>query len=118
MNHDVMLVAHQCKICGSVHYPRHDRCLHCKGREFQEIHPQGNATLLTYTVIYSLPSGFDQRMLILGVAEFENRIRALGQVHVTSLDQLRGGMTVKAGWGPIRRQGETILHGLILEPLE
>ncbi|MDZ7343981.1 MAG: hypothetical protein ONA90_05655, partial [candidate division KSB1 bacterium] len=97
---------------------RYDRCLQCRGREFQEIHPQGNATLLTYTILYSLPSGFDQRMLILGVAEFENRIRALGQVRAASLDQLRSGMALKANWGPIRRFGETILHGLILEPLE
>lgn len=113
-----MLVAHQCKACGKIHYPRHDRCLHCKGREFIELHPQGNATLLTYTAIYSLPSGFDQRVLFLGVAEFENKVHALGQIKAVSLDQLWGGMTVRAGWGPIRHQGEKILNGLILEPLE
>lgn len=114
-----MLIAHQCKACGKVHYPRHDRCLRCKGRKFIELHPQGNATLLTYTAIYNLPSGFeDQRVLLLGVAEFENRVRALGQVKAASPDQLRGGMTVRTGWGPIRHHGENILYGLILEPLE
>jgi len=65
---------YKCRKCGKLHYPFHDRCLECKGREFDQIKPQGNAKLLTYTAIFNLPWGFDQRYLIIGVAEFENKI--------------------------------------------
>ncbi|MDP1624544.1 MAG: hypothetical protein Q8L64_02125 [bacterium] len=118
MSSDVMLVAHRCQTCGKVHYPRHDRCLRCKRREFDEIHPQGNAKLLTYTAIYSLPCGFDQPFLILGVGEFENNVRALGQIKTDSVKRLWTGMVVKAEWGPIRFQADRIVSGLVFEPLE
>jgi uncharacterized OB-fold protein len=118
MSSDAMLIVYQCRTCEKVHYPRHDRCLQCNGREFAEIHPQGDAKLLTYTAIYSLPSGFDQPFLILGVGEFENNVRALGQIKTDSIKRLRTGMIVKAEWGPIRFQSDRIVSGLIFEPLE
>ena len=71
---EIAIVAFKCKKCGKLHYPYHDRCLACKGREFEEIRPQGNARLLTFTRIYNLPWGFDQRYLTIGVVEFENGI--------------------------------------------
>ena len=59
---------------------------------FEQIKPQGNAKLLTYTSIFNLPWGFDQRFLIIGVAEFENKIKAMGQIKADSVDQLKLGM--------------------------
>jgi hypothetical protein len=37
----------------------------------------GQAQLLTFTRIYNLPWGFDQRYLTIGVVEFENGVRAV-----------------------------------------
>ncbi|MRR52707.1 MAG: hypothetical protein EG825_17690, partial [Rhodocyclaceae bacterium] len=79
---EIPITAYQCKKCGRIHYPFHDRCLDCKGREFEPIAPQGEAKLLTFTAIYNLPWGFDQRYLIIGVAEFENKVKAMGQIKV------------------------------------
>lgn len=118
MNETLPLIARRCKACGRIHYPIHDRCLQCKGREFEEFRPEGSARLLTYTAIFNLPSGFEQPYLILGVAEFANRVRALGQVRANSVDQLRVGMSVRAAWGAIRGHLDRIVEGLILVPLE
>ncbi len=118
MKTEIAITAFKCKQCGRVHYPWHDRCLDCKGREFEKIKPQGNAKLLTYTVIYNLPWGFDQRFLILGVAEFENKVKAMGQIKAESIDDLKVGMPVHPTWEPVRVQAGEDVYGLKFEPIE
>ena len=36
MMDEIKITAYQCKQCGKVHYPFHERCLECKGTEFDE----------------------------------------------------------------------------------
>ncbi len=114
----LQIVAYRCRRCGKLHYPFHDRCLVCKGREFDEVRPQGNARLLTFTQIYNLPWGFDQRFLFLGVVQFENGIKAMGQIKASAPEQLQLGMPLKPGWEPVREQYGEHVYGLVLEPLE
>ncbi len=114
---EIAITAYKCKKCGKLHYPFHDRCLECKGREFEPVKPEGDATLLTYSAIYNLPWGFDQRYLIIGVVEFENKIRAMGRIKAASVDELKVGMKVKPGWEPIRVVCEEDVYGLTLEPM-
>jgi len=113
---EIELIAYQCKKCGKVHYPFHDRCLECKGREFEPIKPQGNAKLLTFTQIFNLPWGFDERFLIIGVAEFENGVKAMGQIKADSIDGLKLGMTLKPSWEPVRKQAGENVFGLKYTP--
>ena len=115
---EIAIKAYQCKKCSKIHYPFHDRCMVCKGREFEIIAPQGKAKLLTYTQIFNLPWGFDQRFLIIGVAEFENGIKAMGQVNASSVDELKLGMTVKAGWEPVRVQYGENVYGIKYTPVK
>jgi len=116
MTKEIGITAYKCKACGRIHYPFHDRCLACKHREFETLKPEGDARLLAYTQIFNLPWGFDVRFLIIGVVEFANGIKSMGQIHVDSLKKLKTGMTLKAAWGPIRDvAGEEVL-GLVLEP--
>jgi len=117
MKKKIAIVAYRCRRCNKIHYPFHDRCIACKGREFEEIRPEGNARLLTYTQIFNLPWGFDQRFLVIGVVEFENNIKAMGQIKVDSADSLRTGMVMKAGWEPVRVVDGEKVYGLMLEPL-
>jgi len=114
---EIAIVAYKCLKCGKLHYPFHDRCMDCKGREFDEIKPQGNARLITYTQIFNLPWGFDQRFLVIGVAEFDNHVKAMGQVKVESLDELKLGMKVKPSWEPVRVQAGENIYGLKFEPI-
>lgn len=113
----IEIVAYKCRKCGKLHYPFHDRCMNCKGREFDPVHPQGNARLLTFTQLFNLPWGFDQRYMLIGVAEFENGVRALGQIQASSAADLQLGMALKPKWDVVRViQGEKI-YGLKYEPL-
>jgi uncharacterized OB-fold protein len=116
MKKEIGIVAYQCKKCGKLHYPYHDRCLACKGREFEPVKPQGQAKLLTYTRIYNLPWGFDQRYLTIGVVEFENKVRAMGQINVDEAYDLKTGMVMEPSWEPVRVQYGENVYGLMLEP--
>jgi scaffold protein (connect acetoacetyl-CoA thiolase and HMG-CoA synthase) len=115
---EIAIQAYQCKKCGKIHYPFHDRCMVCRGRDFEIIKPQGKARLITYTQIFNLPWGFDQRFLVIGVAEFENGVKAMGQVNANSLDELKIGMPVKASWEPIRVQYGENVYGIKYTPVK
>jgi uncharacterized OB-fold protein len=117
MKKKIGIVAYKCKKCGKLHFPYHDRCLDCKHREFDQVEPQGNARLLTFTRIYNLPWGFDQRYLTIGVVEFENGIRAMGQINVDESYDLKVGMQLSPGWEPVRVQYGENVYGLMLQPL-
>jgi uncharacterized protein len=117
MKKEIAITAFKCKKCGKIHYPFHDRCLACKSREFEEIKPEGDVHLLSYTVIFNLPWGFDQRFLILGIAEFENKVKAMGQMKADSADRLKVGMKMKASWEPVRVQYGENVYGLKFEPV-
>ena len=112
----IAITAYQCIKCGRIHYPFHDRCLTCKGRNFNEMEPQGEVKLLTFTAIYNLPWGFDQRFLIIGIAEFENGIKAMGQIKTESTESLKIGMRMRANWEPVRVQYGEDVYGLKFEP--
>jgi uncharacterized OB-fold protein len=72
---------------------------------------------MTYTQIFNLPWGFDERFLIIGVAQFENGIRSMGQIKANSLDEIHNGMLLKPSWEPVRYVYGEPVFGLKLEPL-
>jgi hypothetical protein len=112
---DLEITGYKCKNCGRVHYPRHAQCLACRHRDFESVEPQGKAKLIAYTQIFNLPWGFDERFLIIGIGEFENGLKAMGQIKAASLDELKSGMLMDACWEPIRhRYGEPV-YGLKFE---
>jgi uncharacterized OB-fold protein len=117
LKNEIAITAYKCKKCGKLHYPFHDRCLECRSREFEKVAPKGAAKLLTYSAIYNLPWGFDQRFLIIGVAEFENHVKAMGQIKADSVDKLKVGMTMKPSWEPIRVVSGENVYGLKFQPL-
>lgn len=103
------IVAYKCKNCGHVMYPKHDRCLNCNQRDFEQIEPSEQGKLLTYTVINELPWGIDERGRTLGVVEFDNGIRALGLIKA---DKVKIGMKLTAGWDVVRIIGGIKTYGL------
>jgi uncharacterized OB-fold protein len=113
----IELVAYRCKRCDRIHYPYHDRCVCCRGREFEEIKPQGSAKLLTFTQIFNLPWGFDERFLYIGIVEFENGVKAMGQIKENGANGLKPGMKLKPSWEPVRVQYGEKVYGLKLEPI-
>jgi len=116
MKETLEITAYKCKQCGRVHYPFHDRCLDCKSRDFDTLQAEGDAKLLAYTQIFNLPWGFDTRYLVIGVVEFTNKVKAMGQIKVDSLDALKTGMKLKPSWQPIRQVAGEDVYGLVLHP--
>jgi uncharacterized OB-fold protein len=111
---EIEIVAYKCKKCGKLHYPFHDRCLACRGREFDKVKPQGKARLLTWSRIYNLPWGFDQRYLTIGVVEFENGVKAMGQIQADESVLLKNGQLLDPAWEVVRvKDGENV-YGLSL----
>jgi uncharacterized OB-fold protein len=108
------ITAYRCVKCGKIHYPFHDRCIGCKSREFEPFHPEGNAKLLTYTQIFNLPWGFDQRFLVIGIVEFENHVRAMGQIQVDGIEELKPGKELFPYWDVIRITAGEKVFGLKL----
>ncbi|MEA3396773.1 MAG: zinc ribbon domain-containing protein, partial [Chloroflexota bacterium] len=113
---EIKITAYKCKKCGYIHYPKHERCLKCKGREFEEFKPEGNVKLLAYTQQFNLPWGFDERFLIIGIAQFENGVKAMGQIKAESLGGIKSGMTMKPSWEPVRYVYGEPVYGLKFEP--
>ena len=84
----------KCQSCGLLQHSSHIRCLKCRHEKFDKIKAFGNATLITYTILKAPPAEFrDKSSYALGVVEFENGVKGLGQI--TSQKNLNTGMTLK-----------------------
>lgn len=116
MKKELEITAYQCKNCGRVHFPFHERCLNCKRRKFEKVSAQGDTRLLAYTQIFNLPWGFDTRFLIIGIVEFENHVKAMGQIRADSLEELSTGMRLLPAWEPVRQEAGEDIYGLTLYP--
>jgi len=105
----------RCKSCYRVMYPKHDRCLSCRGREFEEVELGEEAMLLTYTKVYAIPEGIEMPPLVLGIVEFPGGVRAMGQLATDDPDI---GMKLRPVWGRLRKMGAKEIFGFRFEPVE
>ena len=96
------MYAYKCKKCGKLHHPRYVVCQNpdCDGREFTQEPLGGKCKLLTWTRVYNLPEGYMQPWLHFGVVEFENGVRATGQIGFD--DGIESGMELLATVGVVR----------------
>ncbi|MEM3421502.1 MAG: OB-fold domain-containing protein [Candidatus Hadarchaeum sp.] len=107
-------VAYKCRSCGRVMNPKHDRCLTCKGMEFDEIELPKVGKLVTYTKLYALPQGIEALPpLTLGIVDFDG-VRVLGQL---TTDEPAIGMSLRPVWGKIRKLNDKDIYGFKFEPV-
>ena len=106
------LIGFKCKACGRLHYPGHARCLSCKNTSFEEVELGNECMLLTYTKLYALPEGIETLPLLLGIVEFPNGIRALGQLIG---DDIKIGMQLRPKWKELKKVGENYIYGFRFE---
>jgi hypothetical protein len=90
-------------------FPRHERCLNCNEREFEEIEPTEQGKLVTYTIINELPWGIDERGRVLGIVKFDNGVKAMGLIKA---DQVKIGMKLTTGWDEVRFMDGVKVYGL------
>jgi len=70
-----------------------------QGHGFDEVSLGDECNLITYTKLYSLPKGIEVSPLTLGIVEFSNKVRALGQI---TTDKLKPGMKLHPVWEKLR----------------
>jgi hypothetical protein len=84
----------RCKKCGFIQHQAHLRCLNCKNESFEDIKTKGTCKLISYTILHAPPKEFrDRKSYPLGIVEFNNGVRALGQL--TEEKNLKIGMELK-----------------------
>ncbi len=84
----------KCEQCGFLQHHSHLRCLNCKNGTFSKVYPSGYATLVSYTILKAPPKEFrDKKAYALGIVEFDNGIKAMGQI--SKSDDLKLGMKLK-----------------------
>ena len=96
------MYAYKCSKCGKLHHPRYIVCQNpdCDGREFEPQVLGGKCKLLTWTRVYNLPEGFEVPWLNFGIVEFENGVRATGQIGFD--EGIESGMILFSEVGQIR----------------
>ena len=107
------MMGFKCRRCGKVMYPPHERCLSCRNTEFDEISLGDECNLITYTKLYALPRGIEMSPLTLGIVEFRNKVRAMGQIMA---DDPKPGMNLHPVWGKLRTIDEKEIYGFKFEP--
>ena len=118
MNSSEKLVGIKCKKCGYLQHNSHVRCIKCKNNTFDTVEAEGECILLTYTLLNAPPMEFrDQKSIALGVVEFENGIKALGQI--SPKEDLFIGMKLKPEYGKICNNidGKEV-YGYIFTPIK
>jgi len=94
MNSEDKLKWKKCKKCGFLQHESHLRCLNCKNDNFNVVEALDRCVLITYTILKAPPAEFrEKESYVLGVVEFKNGMKALGQI--TSEQNLELGMILK-----------------------
>ncbi len=103
------LKATKCKSCGRVNYPPSSICRYCGSRDLEEIFLLNEkAKLLTWTIIYSVPEGFeDKRPRIIGLVEtLETKARILAPITDVLPEELSEGTILEPVLRRINEDGE------------
>ena len=117
VNIEENIIWHKCINCGLLQHNTHIRCLNCRSNDFEIIEASGTCKLLTYTILNAPPAEFrDKASYALGVVEFENGVKGLGQI--TTQDHLKTGMMLKPIYQKIceNLDGKQV-HAFVFEPV-
>ncbi|MFX1420255.1 MAG: Zn-ribbon domain-containing OB-fold protein [Promethearchaeota archaeon] len=118
MNVGAKIMWNKCKKCGFLQHKTHLRCLKCKTDKFKSIEASGTCRLLTYTILKAPPMEFrDQESYALGIVEFENGIKVLGQI--TNKENLKIGIILQLIYKKIcNHLNGNEVYSYIFKPLE
>ncbi len=104
----------KCRRCGRIMYPKHECCLSCRNISFDEVSLGDECNLITYTKLYAPPKGIEMSPLTLGIVEFSNKVRVLGQI---TTDNPELGMRLHPVWAKLRIIDGKEVYGFKFEPI-
>jgi uncharacterized OB-fold protein len=98
-----------CTSCGHIYFPPRELCKSCRSRgQIEAYRLRGEGTLLSYTVIYQAPEGFDSQIpYAVGLVELAEGPRLTAMLSDTNLDELQIGMPVEMVIRKINQEGES-----------
>lgn len=111
--HRYKLIATRCKNCNRVSYPPSNICRYCGSREVVQVELiNEKARLITWTIIYNVMNGFeDRKPLVLGILEtVESKAKILAPLTDITLSELKHDMLMEPVLRRINEEGE---HNLI-----
>jgi uncharacterized OB-fold protein len=90
------LVGTKCRACGSTSVYPNFHCRKCGNTSFEKVKFSGKGTLITYTILQAVPSGFKENSpLVIGLVELEEGGRISAQLDVSE-DELSVGKKLEA----------------------
>ncbi len=106
------LLGVECKKCGKRYYPPKAVCPACGSRELVDVELPKTGKLLTYTVIYTVPSGFKEYApLVVGLIELDDGTKIFSSLTDVDPENVKTGMRVEAVLRRVLEDGETgIIH--------
>lgn len=114
MSEEKVMIGYKCTSCGFLMNPKHARCLQCNAQTFEEVEMGNEATIVTFTKLTAVPTGISDYMLVLGIVEFANGLRATGQITSENIDI---GTKVKPVWDKVRTIGDKDIYGFKFMPI-
>ncbi len=73
-----------------------------------------SAVLITHTELWAVPKGIARMPLVLGIVQFDNGARVLGQLVAK---EVKIGMRFKPVWDIVRKIQEKEVYGFKFEPV-
>jgi len=118
------LIGTKCKVCDRVYFPPREVCPYCRRKSLgnmEEIKLSGRGKLITYTIIYTPPSNFENQVpYAVGIVELDEGPRITSQIVDCDPEKLEIGMSVEAVFRKIQEDGDTgaIYYGYKFRPVE
>ena len=101
------LEAGKCTKCGKVFFPARLVCDECKSRDFEMVNLPEEGEIMTYTVIRTPPSGFDDEApYAIGIVKL-GETQLLTQIVDCELDKLEIGAKVRVEFRLVQESGKS-----------
>lgn len=115
------LIGTKCSACNRVYFPPRYICPVCRrAGKIEEVKLDGKGELVTYSVIYIAPRGFEnQAPYIIGIVELDGGARVTTQIVDCDPKDVKIGMPVKAVFRKVNEDGESgvIYYGYKFAPM-
>ncbi|MBF0362443.1 MAG: Zn-ribbon domain-containing OB-fold protein [Oligoflexia bacterium] len=119
-NHRYRFEASKCKKCNHINFPTRLVCPKCKGREFEQIDLPYEGKIITYTVQYVTPAGFeDITPYVVAIVELTNGVRVTAQIADCSPEDIKSVSNVVMETRKVREDGHSgiIAYGYKFVPI-
>ncbi|RLF55534.1 MAG: transcriptional regulator [Thermoplasmata archaeon] len=117
------LIGSRCKVCNRIFFPPREVCPYCRRKslgKMEEMKLKGKGRLITYTIIYTPPSNFENQVpYAVGIVELDEGPRITSQIVDCDPEKLKIGMRVEAVFRKIQEDGDTgaIYYGYKFRPV-